>query len=192
VPGANQISIRSVAERIRFIQRLFRPIRPKARGHVQDVPVRSLAVRGVGTVVSARDGETGDSHRDWRFRTRADWLMAQYFEVWVEDSSGSALLMAQASLHLFSIPGPSVPEKELIALHCEPGHLGGTRTDVFKRGPHVHVSADGNRLAHAHIPLNYCDLDRALASRDSLSDALMKAVEVLETEVIDSRKVAGR
>ncbi len=191
-PNANQISIRSLAERIGFVQRLFRPIRPTAGGHVKDVPVKYLNVRGLGTVVSACDVETGASHRDRRFRTRVNWLTAQYFEVWAEDSSRKVWLMNQASLHLYWIEQPHSPERELVALHCEPGHFGATRTDRFKRGPHIHVSSDGNRLAHAHIPLNYCDLERVLASKDSLGDAFTKAVEILETEVIDSRKVGGR
>jgi hypothetical protein len=176
----NSISIDQPYSRCTTVRNLLRPILRSQDISAGTVP--SLGRRREITV-AAWHFQNGVSYRDWFFNTRCRGIWGQYFEEWTTDADEGVWHMNQTCLHLFHVTAPRIPE-EIVALHCEPKQTDGSYESSLKRGPHVHVRADKNRLAHAHIPLNLGHLDATLASCDTLTDAIRVSIMVLAQEVI--------
>ena len=179
----NTISILDIGSRINRVGRLLRPLRPQGR----ELVAKLVQIpRKRQTVVSVFDRKTEASFRDCYFSTNAKQILAVYFEEWVMDLDGQTWRLQNVSLQLSWFDSPHSEQQEIVALHCEPREAGNSFQSRLKRGPHIHVTADGNRLSHAHFPLNLCHLNDVMQSFESLEQAIERAIEVLQSEVIES------
>ena len=171
-------ALRELKTRTRQIVKLLRPIRPGADVGCTIVPGPQQASLGLcahegGEYVPVR------RYREMRFRTRAQGLWAQYFEIWRERPGQDRLALEQICLNVYSVRSASDVLHPLVSIHSEP-----TDTSDMKKGPHLHVVQAEDPLPHCHFPLDYGRLDGVLKSAQSLTDALRNAVTILDKEVV--------
>jgi hypothetical protein len=67
----------------------------------------------------------------------------------------------------------------VLCLHTDPGDA-----EVFKQGPHLHVSCAEDPIPHCHFPLDLGSLNMVLKDCDSLTLALQRAIGAIAKEVI--------
>ncbi|MDB4767050.1 hypothetical protein OAG71_05130 [bacterium] len=175
----NTISIVDPAKRVAQVRNVLTEMRPMNGNVRRTVPARAVPSRN-SLVVVASENRLTDSYRDWRFKTSQPKIWAHYSEEW--NQSGKKWLLRQYALHLYLVLSPT-EQTEVFAFHCEPGHEGETLVDGCKRGPHVHVSTAGC-LAHAHIPLQFQNLEAVLADVDELTKFIAKAVQFVDVEIL--------
>lgn len=178
------IVIDEVGRRVAEVQSMLTEIRPKAKEVRRTVPTHIVSRNGGRTlIVAAADQKTGDSHRDWLFRTRSRHIWAQYSEEW--EINGAKGELKGLALHFYAIAGPSDVERhELCALHCEPNCVGEELAQQCKRTLHVHVTADRNRLAHAHFPIDIRGMRTPFPSLTDLMLGVTDTLRVLDREVL--------
>lgn len=184
--AVNNIGTTNLQRRCAAVRRLLKPI--LAGADVSAVAVPQVQRWPETVVVTAWHARSGETYREWLFRTKCKAIWGQYFEEWATAGSqrgDNSWLLSQACLHLFHVPGPTVRE-EIFALHCKPGQIGGGYQATLRRGPHVHVRVDSNRLSHIHIPLNLGHLEGVLASCDALTSALQKSIDFVAFEIVEA------
>lgn len=127
--------------------------------------------------------------RDWRFSTIARGIRAAYYERWAAvDEKRQHFYIQRAYLHLYRGDRHELAEAEIMALHCdpnEPDDSGLLRHAMYKRGPHIHVSAAEHPFPHSHFALNVTELDNVLSSIGSLHAAVRSGVVLLRDQVLD-------
>jgi hypothetical protein len=132
---------------------------------------------------------------DWRFSTIVRGVRAGYHERWIAvDEKRRKFFIERAYLHLYRRRPDEQDETEIIALHCdpnEPDDSGVLKHAVYKRGPHVHLTASEQPFPHSHIALNVTQLDAVLSSVDSLHTAVTAGVILLRDQVLDILDVHG-
>lgn len=177
------ITIENIGKRCRSVQSMLSPIRPfhgPERRPVQAV----VTSYGRKAVVAALDKRLGPSPREWLFKTSVTDVWAQYSEEWIH-ATRSIWVLRQAGLNLFIARGPAETQREeIFALHCEPQEEGLSLESRCKQCPHVHVTADGNLLSHAHIPLHVLSRNQDLTSVKRFTDVFQKANEIIESEIL--------
>ena len=186
---ANGIVVSDINERLSMVRTLIRPLRPERNGHPVDAQGQIVFTRegnGRKAVVTIKDTGSGLSYRDWFFRTSANLIRAQYFEIWISNESESEWQLCQACLHLFLVQSHDDPLEEILAIHCEPSLLATSDKLRFKRGPHVHLKAAKHPIGKAHFPLNLGHLEEVLSTIDNLGKALSDAVHIAQLEVIQA------
>ena len=129
----------------------------------------------------------------WRFTTYVPSLLGEYYERWRPvDEKRKRYFLDRAYLHLYMttrVDGQPT-EKQMLALHCdpnepdEPDNWAGPVHARYKRGPHLHISVAEHPIPHSHIALNACHLDSVLHSVESLSEAMQRAVQMLDHQVL--------
>jgi len=140
---------------------------------------------GGDIAIGAYDGSLrGGVIRDWRFSTRAAQISANYYEIWKQlTGKPGRFYLYQAYLTLFEKLGPT-NEKELIALQCDPQEYKIAPT-IYKKGPHIHVSAAFAPIDKAHIALNLGHLDEVIVNVDNLMEALKRSIEMIRDEIVN-------
>ena len=138
-------------------------------------------------VLGTHDGSRpGTDYRDWRFSTSVETLQGMYFEQWRPGQEGSLkLIKAYLSIYKLKSVRSVGFEREILCLHCDPAEPVDTAHSDYKRGPHIHVVAAEHPLSHAHFALNRTDLASTLESVDTLTGALLSAVQMIKEEVLD-------
>lgn len=111
-----------------------------------------------------------------------------YFETWepAEDGGGRYFLR-RAYLHVFRVEGRA-SEKEILALHCEPEEDDDPdrpNLAVYRRGPHLHVTAAEHPIPKAHLALVAGRVEDVLATASSLTEGLARSIEMIGQEVVD-------
>jgi hypothetical protein len=148
------------------------------------VPNRSQVMIGVHS-----GSPLGDDIRDWRFSTVVRGIRAGYHERWIAvDEKRLRFYIERAYLHLYRRRLHESEETQVIALHCdpnEPDDSGIFRHSVYKRGPHVHVTAAQQPFQHSHLALNAAEIDEVLHSLESLDRALISGIGLLRDQVLD-------
>jgi len=177
----NSISIPKLHPRCTTIRNLLRPVLRSRDIRTEQLP---RVTRRREATVTAWDITNGDSYRDWFFRTPCRAIWGQYFEEWTTNADETVWHLSQTCLHLFHVETPRVPV-EIFALHCEPKETGDSFQASLRRGPHVHIRSDNNRLGHAHIPLNLGHIDAVLESCETLTIALRASIQLIAEEVIE-------
>jgi len=128
-------------------------------------------------------------YRSWRFNTVTNGIHAGYFERWNSaDEKRTRFYLDRAYLHLYWQPRALDDEKELLALHCDPNEpedAGLLKHALYKRGPHIHVSASEQPLPHSHFALNADHLGDVLASAERLSRAVASGMVLVRDQVLD-------
>jgi len=180
----NTVLIDNLHVRKQAVSRLILPLRPKRNGHPQQVESRLMLFDGGSAIIACNPTPGSNNHRDWYFKTQVESLLGQYFEIWkqVEGDSGKYLLQ-DVQLQLHKVIGAHEAPEEVLALHCEPKSTDETLAARLKRGPHFHLKQAGP-LGKAHLPLNLCHLSDVLQSLETLSAAMMKAIEVAVSEAV--------
>jgi hypothetical protein len=174
--------MRAVSLRVSKVRERLGLIRPSVGGSRRAVPAELLGRGSSRCVIAASERKYGNNHRDWLFKTSGDGIWAQYAEEWEIENARECVLKSVA-MHLYEVTGPNARE-EICALHCEPSVEGDNMASSCKRCSHLHVTIDGNRLSHAHFPLNLTDLHEGVISLDALDDQFAKALQVFDHEVI--------
>ena len=85
-------------------------------------------------------------------------------------------------------PKAADDEKELLALHCDPNEPDDAdvlKHALYKRGPHIHVSASEQPLPHSHFALNAAHLREVLSSAEQLVQAMSKGIVLVRDQVLD-------
>jgi hypothetical protein len=104
------------------------------------------------------------------------------------DQKRKRYCLERAYLHLYRRGPTEDDELEFLALHCdpnEPDDTGHLKHAVYKRGPHIHITAAPQPLCHSHFALNRSHLPDVLASVASLSAAVQSGVEMIRDQVLD-------
>jgi hypothetical protein len=126
---------------------------------------------------------------DWRFSTVVRGIRAAYHERWIAvDEKRQRFYIERAYLHLYRRRRDESEESEIIAMHCdpnEPDDSGELNHAVYKRGPHIHVTASHQPFPHSHIALNATEIDNVLSSIVSLHNAVSAGVVLLRDQVLD-------
>ncbi len=178
------ITTENLQPRQRVISRLLRDLRPHRNGHRRAVPIRTIPLIGQSAIVIGACDQASEQHRDWRFTTFSDRLLAQYFEEWEKVAGSEQFRLCQACFHIYDLEKQSA-SGEIIAIHTEPRITALDRLSRYKFGPHLHLEAAGYPLSKAHFPLNLGHLDAVMTSIDSLTLALKAAVEIVQSEVCE-------
>ncbi len=79
-------------------------------------------------------------------------------------------------------------------MHCdpnEPDDSGLLKHAIYKRGPHIHVTAADQPLPHSHIALNVTQIDNVLSSFENLSAAFGSGVVMIRDQVLDVLDARG-
>jgi hypothetical protein len=126
---------------------------------------------------------------DWRFSTFVSGIRAAYHERWIAvDERRKRFYIERAYLHLYRRKLHEREESEVMALHCdpnEPDDSGVLKHAVYKRSPHIHVTAAEQPFPHSHLALNATQIDDVLSSIDSLHNAVTSGVVLLRDQVLD-------
>ncbi len=179
-------SIEKLAGRGNVIRTLLRPIAGTPGG-----PAWNNKASATAFVIAAHDGGPPTSpYQDWRFATIMPDFRGMYNERWLrtELDRKEIWYLDRAYLHLYETI-ERVQESEYLCLHIDPNLPNDAPHWVYKRGPHLHISAAKHPIPRAHIALNRGHLDEVLRSVESLSRALELAVYMIKEEILDSMKV---
>jgi len=137
-------------------------------------------------IIGMHDGAPPSSNvGDWRFATTVHQFRANYSEVWEEVNEG-AWCLRSAYLNIYRTDPATHHESAFLSLHCDPNEADDAPHARYKRGPHLHIEAAVAPLPHAHLALCLGNLDVALSSVDSLTQAMEQAIMMLKEEVFDS------
>jgi hypothetical protein len=130
-------------------------------------------------VLVAKDHNNGRSpYRDESFQTSVKALRCKYFEMW-QVTGGDKLLLNRAYFTLLRVNDASRSFDELLCIHTDPADA-----EVFKQGPHLHVTCAKDPIPHCHFPLELGALEMALKDCDALTSAMRRAIGVVAKEVI--------
>jgi hypothetical protein len=126
---------------------------------------------------------------DWRFSTIVRGVRAGYHERWIAvDEKRLQFYMERAYLHLYRSRSQNADEVEVLALHCdpnEPDDTGALKHALYKRGPHIHVTAAEQPFPHSHFALNRTNIDDVLGSVKSLHEAVASGILLIRDQVLD-------
>ncbi len=132
---------------------------------------------------------------DWRFTTFVHGVRAAYHERWIPvDEKRKRFFIERAYLHLYRRRQSEQEETEIVALHCDPNEpedSGDMKHAVYKRGPHIHLTASEQPFPHSHIALNAREIDAVLSSVESLHGAVTAGVVLLRDQVLDLLNARG-
>ena len=149
-----------------------------------------LASRRSEVMIGIHSGARPEfSLTDWRFSTIVNGIWAGYHERWFAvDEKRKKFFIDRAYLHLYRRRPSEQDETEITALHCdpnEPDDSGLLKHAVYKRGPHIHLTAAEQPFPHSHIALNAMEIDSVLGSIDSLHKAVTAGIVLLRDQVLD-------
>lgn len=176
-----EIEVAGLTQRATQVQKLLRPLRKKD-------PVACAVCREQFRnckVIAAHDGMAQSGFRDWRFRTCAENIKAQYFELWMSTEDETKLKLTRAYLNIYTFDKDSRNFEKLLSIHSDPYEFGKEPHCLYKQGPHIHVQQARQPMPKCHFPLNYLELERVLSSVDNITEAFEKAIEVVHNEVLE-------
>ena len=164
------------------VARVRTMLRPVARAEAG--PASASKTLGGAWILGTHDGSPSASgYRDWRFATPAWRHYAMYYEVWRPvDPKNYGIQCAYLNIYRRDTHGD---EEEVLCLHCDPGEATTAPHAAYKRGPHLHLSMEGDPVKRAHLALHVGRVDDLLADRDQLYTAFGDAVQMIRDEVID-------
>ena len=180
-------SLESLAARGNVIRTILSPIAGMPGG-----PAWNNKATATGFIIATHDGAPPTSdYRDWRFATILPGFRGMYFERWLRVGADRKEIwyLERAYLNLYETIGHTRQETEYLCLHIDPNLPNDTPHWVYKRGPHLHMSAAKHPIPRAHIALNRGHLDEVLRSVESLSQALGLAINMIKEEIFDSMKI---
>lgn len=180
-----QLDERGVIKRRAAVSRLLRPLRKNNSPVGCDFDNSAI---GGGRVLAAHDGPiaAGGNYRLWFFRTSVDIVRAQYFEVWLEVGGATKFELHRAYLHLFRVGVPASELREVVALHADPAE-----NNLYKKGPHIHVTRAEDPLPHCHFALNLDRVAEVTSTIESLDSALQSAIRLVADEVLGAYRRAA-
>lgn len=166
------------------ICRLLRPLTGKGR-----LAYATVSRRFELLIVAYSGSRPDTAPTDWKFTTCVHGIRGSYHERWLPaDEKRKRFYLDRAYLHLYRQPRLQDEEWELLALHCdpnEPDDVGLLTHAVYKRGPHIHVTAAEQPLPHSHFALNRSHLSDVLSSCESLSAAVQSGIIMIRDQVLD-------
>lgn len=169
-----------VAKRAAKIRILLRPI---ARAAESGPATEMLHLGGLWIIGTRDEAPATSNYRDWRFATRVARYHAMYFEAW-KPIDAKRYRWQSAYLNVYRrTDGDN--EVEVICLHCDPAEPAAAAQARYKRGPHLHVSAAGDPLKHAHLALHVEQVDMMLQKCQSIHDHLASGIQMIRDEVLD-------
>lgn len=176
------VETENYAKRRNAIAQILTPIRPW-QGRAR-CPVGTFTLQEGGRyIIVAADQRSNAGYRDWLFRTAVQSVWGHYSEQWTRGTT--RYVLHQVSLQLYVATGPSENQRqEVFALHCEPHIQEESLRSRCKREPHVHITADRNVLAHAHIPIHVLSGKQALSSEKRFTQIFCRATEIIEHEIL--------
>jgi hypothetical protein len=179
-----EIDVGTLSARGQEICQMLTPLAGKIRLAYAVVLYRSEVMIGVHSGTRPEFGVT-----DWRFSTMVQGIRGGYHERWIAaDEKRQRFYIERAYLHLYRRRADESDETEILALHCdpnEPADSGVLKHAVYKRGPHIHVTASEQPFPHSHIALNATEIDDVLSSINSLHSAVTAGVVLLRDQVLD-------
>lgn len=172
---------RDVARRFAIIPRVLAPLSPtRPRSTTRSLPGIIVVAAHGGSVPVSTD------HRTWRFPTVVEELFGGYYEAWLPAEREGVWRLDRAYLTLYLLQGGRrAPDTELLALHCDPYEPESSPHWRYKRGPHLHIERAEPPLPRSHFALNMAEGDAVLASIESLTEAVERAVVLLREEVLN-------
>lgn len=168
-----------VTKRPAKIRNLLRPIARSESGPATEM----LHLGGLWIIGTRDEAQVASNYRDWRFATRVPRYHAMYFEAW-KQIDAKRYRWQSAYLNVYKRTAGD-NEEEIICLHCDPSESAGAAHARYKRGPHLHVSAAGNPLKHAHLALHVDQVDLMLQKCQSIHEHLASGIQMIRDEVLD-------
>jgi hypothetical protein len=179
-----EIDVGALSARGQEICQMLTPLAGQIRLAYAVVSYRSEVMIGVHSGKRPEFGVT-----DWRFSTMVRGIRGGYHERWIAvDEKRQRFYIERAYLHLYRRRADESDEIEILALHCDPNEpedSGVLKHAVYKRGPHIHVTASEQPFPHSHIALNATEIDDVLSSINSLHSAVTAGVVLLRDQVLD-------
>jgi hypothetical protein len=169
------LSEKELAARMGKIPILLKPLLPNDWR-----PVVSKSARSDEVTYTATGKKSNVASRDLRFKTKADSVVASYFETYL--LRDGEWLLSKAYLMLFKKGFSGNPDIELCALHCDP--MEKDDVSQCKRGPHIHIKASDAPLPRAHLALNRHHLDEVCSSYAQLLSAFESGLVILSQEIL--------
>lgn len=186
-----QLSEKEVAGRRAIIAKLVQPIvRDRRRIVVQQLGAFGDYVLGV--VPHGAEPRSVSDPSLLRVPSTTDGIFFNYHEVWGPVGGSSALFLKRAYLHLYKKTHREDPDKQLLALHCEPSLKDTSSSAAFKAGPHLHIAGASPAIDAAHLAICINDAHLGGESAGALTATLMNAVQLLRLEVLPQYEVALR
>lgn len=168
-----------VPKRAAKIRALLRPIARAPSGPATE----DVHLGGVWIIGTRDEVRTTSNYRDWRFATRVTHYHAMYFEAW-KPVDPKRYRWQSAYLNIYKRIGAD-KEEEVICLHCDPSESLAAPHSRYKRGPHLHVSAAGDPLKHAHLALHVDQVEVMLQKCQSIHDHIASGIQMIRDEVLD-------
>jgi len=133
-------------------------------------------------VYGISDGvENGSNFKSWRFKTSANGISANYFEIWNSLESNKYFL-ERSYLHLFL--DENFKEIEYIFLHSDASEPDNTEHSTYKQSIHLHVEAARYPIPKAHIALYNGRHIEILSSLSSFNKALKESIIMIKSQII--------
>jgi hypothetical protein len=175
-------SIEELSPRGQRVQKLLKPLTKQNNGPAW----RRISAYGDIIIATFTGSQPTSVYRDWRFATIAQNFRGMYFERWMRIDEGNREFwyLDRAYLTLYQITDKRFGvEKEFLSLHCDPNEPDGLHA-MYKRGPHLHVSAAEEPIPHAHIALNIGYIESVLSSTETLSEAIEWSVIMISEQIL--------
>lgn len=168
-----------VAKRASKIRVLLRPIAKAASGPATE----AIHTGGLWIIGTRDEAQSASNYRDWRFATPVTRYHAMYFEAWKQIDT-KRYRWQSAYLNVYRKTGVG-QEEEVICLHCDPAESPAAAHARYKRGPHLHVSAAGDPLKHAHLALHVDQVDVMMQKCQTIHEHLASGIQMIRDEVLD-------
>jgi hypothetical protein len=164
--------------RIVGLQGLFAPLTKGGRVIIFHRPTASQVILGLGPQ------RTIGSLRDYRHETRSRLIFLNYFEIWDALRGGAEFSLQKAYLH-FDMPRPDgTGDREVLALHCDPGLEASAEAYAYKRGPHMHLPLHAYDLDRSHIALCMQNIELVCSDFGHFCEVMSKLVRMLDEEFL--------
>ncbi len=167
---------RDLKRRVNDLHQLFTPLR--GRGPRVACKFTSSGVGGLLKIIATDDRTGAGPYSEESFRTSADVLRCNYYELW-RGSAHGVYLLERAYFSLLEVVRQTHAYRSLLCIHTDPND-----ENDLKQGPHLHVSCAPDPIHHCHFPLEFGFLDAVLSDCDSLSLAMQRAIQVVSRDVL--------
>ena len=170
-----ELDATSVASRPNALSKLFCILTQHRRGFSYS-PSRS------GLVVFSGDGAPTPTRS--YVQTKLRDVFVSYFEVWSEINTPKQLYLDKCYLHLDKLSHRRADQEKLLALHSDLDCIEDTPENLYKRGPHMHVTVGTHPFTDSHIGLSLGDLEKTCSSLDNLMRSLQRNLMMIDHEFL--------
>ena len=178
------LSIQDLKSRGLQVAQILNPLVESENGPKWDFRSKTSQV-----TIIAHGGKSSRLYRsrvkDSKFQTACRDCVAGYMEVWRRSSEDDRIyLLALAYLDISVRNENTKGFDEIICLHADPDANEDDESYLYKRGPHIHVSAATDPIPKSHIALELSNNDQILTSLDYFNTVFARSVTMIRDEIL--------